>query len=179
MVKLLKAGVFLSVLVMLIFAGMGCSKKATKVTVPVAEAPVPETKAPKVEEKAKADESLLQPEEKAAALPTLDLRDVNFDYDRSNLRADAIAILAVNARLLKENPNARVLIEGHCDERGTIEYNLALGERRANAVKNYLKDYGITADRLSTISYGKERPLDSRANEESWAKNRRAAFVIQ
>lgn len=179
MVKLLKAGVFLSVLVMLLFVGMGCSKKATKVTIPVAEAPVPETKAPKIEDKAKVDESLLQPEEKAAALPKLNLRDVNFDYDKSNLRGDAITILAEHARLLKENPNVKILIEGHCDERGTIEYNLALGERRASAVKNYLKDYGITADRLSTISYGKERPLDSRANEEVWAKNRRAAFVIQ
>ena len=80
--------------------------------------------------------------------------------------------------MLKENPDIKLTIEGHCDERGTIEYNLALGERRANAVKNYLINYGINPKRLSTISYGKERPLDPRSNEEAWAKNRRAAFVI-
>jgi peptidoglycan-associated lipoprotein len=80
--------------------------------------------------------------------------------------------------LLKKYPKVKVQIEGHCDERGTIEYNLALGERRANSTKKYLISLGISADRISTISYGKERPLDPGHNEEAWAKNRRAHIVV-
>jgi peptidoglycan-associated lipoprotein len=83
------------------------------------------------------------------------------------------------ARALKQRPEVPVVIEGHCDERGTIEYNLALGEKRAKAVKDYLVSLGIDRSRLTTISYGKERPLDSRSNEFAWAQNRRAEFVIK
>jgi peptidoglycan-associated lipoprotein len=108
----------------------------------------------------------------------ISFRDINFDFDKYELSSEAREILANHARLLKENPQVRLKIEGHCDERGTIEYNLALGERRANVVKNYLVNYGVDSYRLSTISYGKERPLDLRSTPDAWAMNRRAAFVV-
>ncbi len=104
--------------------------------------------------------------------------DVSFDYDKYDLTMNARDILSRHASKLKDRPNVKILIEGHCDERGTIEYNLALGEKRATAVQNYLENYGITVERLHTISYGKERPLDPRHTEDAWAKNRRAAFII-
>ena len=80
---------------------------------------------------------------------------------------------------LQENPDVYFTIEGHCDERGTAEYNLALGDRRAQSTKNFLVDLGIDATRISTVSYGEERPVDPRSNEEAWAKNRRAQFMLQ
>ena len=89
-----------------------------------------------------------------------------------------MAILKENAELLKKYPKVKIQIEGHCDERGTNEYNLALGERRANSTKNYLVSLGISPDRISTISYGEEKPLDPGHNEEAWAKNRRAHTII-
>lgn len=117
--------------------------------------------------------------EEAPAPRPLMLANVNFDYDKYDLTASARDVLAGHARALRERPELNVRIAGHCDERGTIEYNLALGEKRANAVKDYLVSLGVERSRLSTISYGKERPLDARSNEEAWAKNRRAEFVIQ
>jgi len=106
------------------------------------------------------------------------LKDIHFDFDKCDVRPEDMAILRENAALLKKYPNVKVQIEGHCDERGTIEYNLALGERRATSTKNYLVSLGISTDRLSTISYGKEKPLDPGHHEEAWAKNRRAHTVI-
>ena len=106
-------------------------------------------------------------------------QDIRFDYDRANIRDDARTILTELGKYLMENEPARVLIEGHCDERGTTEYNLALGERRANAARDWLAAYGISAGRLSTVSYGKERPLDPGHSESAWSKNRRAHFVLQ
>lgn len=106
------------------------------------------------------------------------LKDIHFDFDKYDVRPEDMAILRENAALLKKYPNVKVQIEGHCDERGTIEYNLALGERRATSTKNYLVSLGISTDRLSTISYGKEKPLDPGHHEEAWAKNRRAHTVI-
>ena len=105
-------------------------------------------------------------------------QDINFDFDKYDLRTDARAILDRKASFLNQNSSVRTQIEGHCDERGTSEYNLALGERRANAAKQYLTTAGISAGRLSTISYGKERPLDPGHNETAWARNRRDHFVI-
>lgn len=105
-------------------------------------------------------------------------QDVSFDFDKYDLRTDARAILDRKASFLNQNSSVRVQIEGHCDERGTNEYNLALGERRANAAKQYLTTAGTSAARLSTISYGEERPLDPGHNEAAWARNRRAHFVI-
>lgn len=106
------------------------------------------------------------------------LKDVYFDFDRYDIRPQDVPILKENADVLMKNPGYKVQIEGHCDERGTIEYNLALGERRANSVKNYLMTLGLPKGRISTISYGKERPLDPGHTEEAWAKNRRAHTVI-
>lgn len=104
---------------------------------------------------------------------------VFFAFDRYDLRPDARTTLQKQAAWLKANPGVKVKIEGHCDERGTREYNLALGERRANSAADFLMSLGIANDRISTISYGKERPVDPRSNEEAWAKNRRAVSVVQ
>jgi len=106
------------------------------------------------------------------------LETVYFDFDKFNLRPDAKSSLDHNYALLNEFADAIIKIEGHCDERGTIEYNLSLGEKRARAVMEYLTGLGIDSDRLSIISYGKERPLDPASNEAAWAKNRRGEFVI-
>jgi peptidoglycan-associated lipoprotein len=105
--------------------------------------------------------------------------DVQFEFDSAKLSMEAQDILRRKAEWLKENPRAKIIIEGHCDERGTNEYNLALGDRRAFSSKSFLVDLGIAASRLTTVSYGEERPLDSRADEDAWAKNRRAHFVIK
>jgi peptidoglycan-associated lipoprotein len=106
-----------------------------------------------------------------------ELSDIRFDFDRANIRGGDREILLNHGKWLADNEAVRVLIEGHCDERGTVEYNLALGERRAKSARDFLVDYGIARDRLDVISYGKERPLDLRHNEEAWALNRRAHFV--
>jgi peptidoglycan-associated lipoprotein len=105
--------------------------------------------------------------------------DIYFAYDSSALTPQAQDILRKKAAFLKANPNAKVTIEGHTDERGTNEYNLALGEARARSAKAFLVDLGIPAARMATISYGEERPVAKGANEEAWSKNRRAHFVIE
>lgn len=106
------------------------------------------------------------------------LKDIHFDFDKYDIRPGDAAILKENAGWLTKYPRVKIQIEGHCDERGTAEYNLALGERRSNSAKNYLLTLGIPGDRVSTISYGKERPLDPGHNEEAWTKNRRGHFII-
>ncbi|HEY8271566.1 MAG TPA: peptidoglycan-associated lipoprotein Pal [Pseudobdellovibrionaceae bacterium] len=105
------------------------------------------------------------------------LETVHFDYDKSNITAENKKILQGNADWVKKNTASKVQIEGHCDARGSIEYNLALGERRANAVKAYLVSLGVPAARLSVISYGKEKPVESGDSEAAYAKNRRANFL--
>ena len=105
--------------------------------------------------------------------------DVGFDFDKSVVKEDGRKTCRVVADYLKKNPKTKLLIEGHCDERGTSEYNLALGERRATAVMTYLVSLGVSKANLSTISFGKEKPLDPGHNEEAWAKNRRAHFVLK
>jgi peptidoglycan-associated lipoprotein len=105
------------------------------------------------------------------------LKDVHFAYDSYELDGTARDVLAANAEWLKDNSRAKTEIEGHCDERGTVEYNLALGARRAKAVKDYLVTLGISGDRLSTISYGEELPLCREQNEQCYARNRRVHFV--
>ena len=104
---------------------------------------------------------------------------VNFDYDQYDLRPDAQAILRGQAAWLSQNPSRTVTVEGHCDERGTREYDLGLGVRRADAVKQYLVSLGVSAGRLRTISYGKERPICVASEEGCWAKNRRGISVVQ
>lgn len=107
------------------------------------------------------------------------VKDAYFDYDKYDIRPDAQAALEADARTLGQRPNIRFTIEGHCDERGSEKYNLALGDRRANAAKEYLVKLGVSADRIDTISYGKERPVCTEHNEECWQKNRRAHFVMK
>jgi len=118
-----------------------------------------------------------------APKPTLDelflkeVRDAYFDYDKADIRADAREALGKTADFLRNYPQLRVTIEGHCDERGSTEYNLALGDRRANAVKQYLVSLGIPADHLATVSYGKEKPFCMESNETCWQENRRGHFI--
>lgn len=107
----------------------------------------------------------------------LELTDVFFDYDSFDLDAEARAALARNARLLESEPEIDIVIEGHCDERGTVQYNLALGEKRARETRRYLVSLGIPVDRMEIVSYGKEKPFVQGTGEEVWSQNRRAHFV--
>jgi peptidoglycan-associated lipoprotein len=106
------------------------------------------------------------------------LADIRFELDSSTITEAARATLDQHAQWLKGHREARVTVEGHCDERGTVEYNLALGDQRARAARDYLVSLGIAADRLKSVSYGKERPLDPGTTEEAFAKNRRAHFAV-
>ncbi len=121
----------------------------------------------------------LQRQGKAPVTPASSpLKDIYYNFDSFDLRDDARGTLKANADWLKANPSARVEIEGHCDERGTNEYNLALGAQRAQAAKDYLVSLGVSAGRLSTISYGEELPVCKEKTQACWQKNRRARFVI-
>ena len=117
---------------------------------------------------------------KEEAVPThahmANMENIFFDFDQFTLSAEARKTLADNAMFLKANSGTKVVVEGHCDERGSDEYNLALGESRALAAKNYLVSLGVSAKQLSVISYGEEKPAAMGANEAAWAKNRRAEF---
>lgn len=123
-------------------------------------------------------------DEKTSSSRTLSIREtvngsvVFFDYDKSDLTSEATKSLDTDAAILKANTGIIIKIEGHCDERGTVEYNLALGERRADAVRKYFISTGVDSSRISIISYGKEKPVDPGHNEEAWAKNRRALIRI-
>ncbi len=107
------------------------------------------------------------------------LKDINFAFDSYKIQPAAKDILKTNADWLKANTAVKVQVEGHCDERGTSEYNMVLGANRARAASDYLRSLGVAAERLSTVSYGKELPLDTAHNEAAWAKNRRAHFNVQ
>ena len=123
-------------------------------------------------------------EEPVAVAPSTKLdamvmeEDIHFDFDKYNLTPTAQENLLRKAEWLRQNPDVTVTIEGHADERGTNEYNLALGDRRADSAKGFLVNLGISASRLTTISYGEERPLCNESNEECWSKNRRGNFVL-
>ena len=114
-----------------------------------------------------------------SSIQLFESEDVYFEYDKANLLPAGRELLKKKAQWLRANSGAIILIEGHCDDRGTNEYNLALGERRARSAKTYLTDLGISPSRLTTISYGEERPVDPGQTEEAWAKNRRAHFEIE
>ena len=130
------------------------------------------------EEQARQAEALRQAEMAEMAEAAFVNEDVHFSFDSFLLDVEAERILGEKAAWLQDNADASVQIEGHCDERGTSAYNLALGERRANAVQQYLTVLGIDSGRLSTISYGEEQPLDPGHDEAAWSRNRRAHFVI-
>ena len=142
-------------------SGPGGSTDATvRINVNAPPPPPPAAKAPTWEE-----------------LFTQEVRDAYFDYDKAEIRPDAQTALQKTADFLKRYPEARVVIEGHCDERGSTEYNLALGDRRANAVKQYLINLGIPASSMNTVSYGKEKPFCTESNESCWQQNRRGHFI--
>jgi peptidoglycan-associated lipoprotein len=107
------------------------------------------------------------------------VKDAFFDYDKSDIRPDAQQALMGDAAFLQQHPNIRFTVEGHCDERGSTEYNLGLGDRRATAVKSFLVQQGVSADRIRTISYGKEKPFCTEHTEDCWQQNRRGHFVYQ
>ncbi len=139
---------------------------------PATAAPAPATAAP-------ATAAPATPPRPSEFMENANLKDVYFDFDKYDIRADDAKVLDGNATWLKSNANNLVLIEGHCDERGTNEYNLALGERRAKSTMNYLVSQGIQANRITIISYGKERPVCSEKSEGCWQKNRRAHFLVK
>lgn len=151
----------------------GCAKKQI-----VEEEKKPEAEKPAAQAQA-------QPQAPAAETPAQKLEEemkietIYFDFDKANIRPGDAGILKHNAKVLKGGKfkSVRVTIEGHCDERGSAEYNMALGERRARATFDYLHRLGIAKNRLKTVSYGKERPADPAHTEEAWAKNRRCEFV--
>jgi peptidoglycan-associated lipoprotein len=107
-----------------------------------------------------------------------EVQDAYFDFNKADIRADAREALAKTADFLRRYPEVKVTIEGHCDERGSTEYNIALGDRRAQAVRQYLTSFGISADRMNTVSYGKEKPFCTEHNEECWQQNRRGHFIM-
>jgi peptidoglycan-associated lipoprotein len=167
---------------------MGCPKKSVvkeEPSVKKEEAAKPEAERVAKEKESKAKEQFEKslvaertPGIQGEVFESSLLKDIHFDFDKYDIRPGDAAILKEDAALLKKYPNVKIQIEGHCDERGTVEYNLALGERRANKAKDYLVSLGISTARISTISYGKERPLDPGHNDEAWAKNRRAHTII-
>jgi len=186
----MKRGI-LALLVALSMAALVAGGCANKEVVKSEEAVVPKSEPVKVEaakpepkaEPAKQVEAPAEPpkmqQAAKASEAALNFETIYFDYDKSDLRKDAREVLSKNAEiLLKSKSDAKIQVEGHCDERGSAEYNLALGERRAKSSLQYLITLGVKADRLSVISYGKEKPAVQGSDEAAWAKNRRAEFVV-
>jgi peptidoglycan-associated lipoprotein len=135
------------------------------------------------EARRRAEEEALRREEEARRRAMEEARDaltmrIHFDYDMSEIRSDAERILRQKAEILRNSPAVQLRIEGHADERGSNEYNLALGNRRAQAVVDFFTNYGLNASRFNIVSYGEERPLARESNEGAWAQNRRAEFAI-
>jgi len=183
-----KMGLILLMLLSLALIAGGCAETKTvtkKEEAPVKEVkpapePKPEPRTEVVEPISPAVEGMAREEiETAPAVAVQTFADVHFDFDRYDIKPEDRPTLNSLSDWLVSNGSASVLVEGHCDERGTNEYNLALGERRATAIKDYLAASGVDRSRISTISYGEERPLDPGHNEAAWAKNRRGHFVIK
>ncbi len=164
---------FIPVIVLFtLFLVFACSKKQTFEEAVQTEPEEVTPEIPPVEE-----EPVAEPPVQEEKMP--ELGDIFFDFDKYNLKDEFKRVLERNARQLKASASVEIVIEGHCDERGTVEYNLALGERRAKAARDYLIALGVSKGQIEIISYGKSRPFDPRHNEEGWAKNRRAHFVIK
>ena len=153
----------------------GCARKA-------AEAPPTPAPAPPVVQPVTPEPTPPPAPETPVPVPTVtagDFTDAFFDLDSYTLRDDAKLALDRAAKLLRDKPDVNVTLEGHCDERGTVEYNQALGEKRANAARDYLVNAGVSAARIQSLSYGKERPFAEGHDESAWAQNRRAHFVLR
>ncbi len=182
----MKKTLIFSLVLLLAFAFfLSCRKKVEEVPPPPPPPQVKEQpKVEKVEKPAVVKEPVLTEEEifMAKSLEEINkdvpLKMIHFDFDRYFIRDDAKPVLEENATWLKKFQTVKILIEGHCDERGTEEYNLALGEKRAKSTLDYLVSLGITADRIEIISYGKSQPLDLGHNEVAWQKNRRSQFMV-
>jgi len=181
---------FLVAIICALVMPAGCAKKAIMKEEPVVEkeaavekqapAQAAEAAPAKAPEEQKVDEAAMAVAA-AAALADKEasqFADIHFAFDRFDLRPDAREVLDKHAKWLTAHPEFSVRIEGNCDERGTVEYNMALGQRRAASAMKYLVDLGVGKNRISTVSYGKERPLDPGHNEEAWAKNRRDHFNV-
>ncbi len=195
----MKNNIWVVLAILLVIPGLlftaSCGKKSLKADIETMkdktkEAPVPPPRAPapapapapvfqKTPEPVKISEEEIRAREKAAAMQVLMNEDVYFDYDSAALAPAAQETLKKKAVFLNKYSNVSVTIEGHCDERGTNEYNLALGERRAESAKKFLVDLGLAASRFTTISFGEEKPIGTDSNEEAWSKNRRAHFVVK
>lgn len=177
--------IFLVLIVPAMMFSVSCAKKVVE-TAPAETAQPAETTPEKdttaedaAAEKARMEQERLSAEEAARqAMMAFSEEDINFEFDSSALMPEAQDILVRKADYMRANANITVTVEGHCDERGTEAYNMALGERRAQAAKEFLTNLGIAANRLGIISYGEERPVDPGKNEAAWAKNRRAHLVI-
>jgi peptidoglycan-associated lipoprotein len=153
----------------------GCAKKAT-------EAPPTPPPAPPVVQPVTPEPTPAPAPETPVPVPSVtagDFTDVFFDLDSYTLREDAKVALDRAAKLLRDQTDVNITLEGHCDERGTVEYNQALGEKRANAARDYLVNAGVPAARIQSLSYGKERPFAEGHDESAWAQNRRAHFVLR
>jgi peptidoglycan-associated lipoprotein len=153
-----------------VVVGCGGSKSVEDEPTDIEEAPV-------VEPPEEVEKPVVREEPKEIPMP--ELRDVFYAFDKYNLTAESKRSLEDNSSELKRATDATIIIEGHCDERGTKSYNLALGEKRAKAARDYLISLGVRGSRITIISYGKERPFDPGHNEAAWSKNRRAHFVIK
>ncbi|MDA8162906.1 MAG: peptidoglycan-associated lipoprotein Pal [Desulfobacteraceae bacterium] len=166
---------FLVAVSLMMMGLFGCAKKPVPPPAPeAAQAPVntPAVTAPPEPEGIKTAEQISEGRTSAPMLP------IYFDFDRYNIRNDMKSRIDNNAKFLMDNPQIKIEIQGNCDERGSAEYNLALGEKRAKSAKGYLTKLGVKADRIDVVSFGKEQPLDPGHNEAAWAKNRRDDFVI-
>jgi peptidoglycan-associated lipoprotein len=170
-----RALLFVAALAFAALLAAGCAKKA-------AEAPPTPPPAPPVVQPVTPEPTPPPAPETPVPVPTVtagDFTDVFFDLDSHALRDDAKLALDLAAKLLRDREDVNITLEGHCDERGTVEYNQALGERRANAARDYLVNAGVSAGRIQTLSYGKERPFAEGHDESAWAQNRRAHFVLR
>lgn len=176
----------LVVLALALVVSGGCAKKKTTSTPPGAQVqvkdeskwtPPPPPEEPKVDEAALAAEAELRA--KTEAVEELKSVTIHFAFDSYELDQEARSILALKANIMRRYADVNVVIEGHCDERGTEEYNLALGERRARAAYEHLVILGVSPERMSIVSFGEERPVNPAHNETAWAENRRDEFVVQ
>lgn len=191
--KLRKRLYFKSIFIIVLFFVCSCAGPKKKVTFRRGPEEVIEPSNKAAVENAKKEVDFEKVEEKVIAMggekkeyPGIEgefldlpkLKDVYFAFDKYDLSKESRRTLAQNIKLLQKLPNGKIQIEGHCDERGSTEYNLTLGEKRANAVRKYIRSLNFPKHKMSTISYGEEMPVDPRHNEEAWSKNRRAHIII-